>query len=674
MLRSPHLVIKSCLILIFWVLFLSLMPGCSVTDFIGAYFNTFYNAQRQFGEAEDEILNQRENKQADKPFGYVFQVQSTTKAKLTAVIEKCSKLLQYHPESNLVDDALLMIGKSYYYQNENQQAERKFKELLDQFPNSDLANETKLLLGYTYYMMSDQAKSSSVAKELVDEATKSGDNDYVAKASVLLAQLEIDNKNIDPAKAYYQTAAEKAGTSDERCTAYLNLAGLHSQGENYQRALDAYRKAESASSNYVHSYKSRIGQARMLSRLGAFEESLDLLKELLGSSNFREFAGEINLEIGNALKESKDYHGAIAQYAYVDTAYARTDASANSYFQLGDLFETKLKVLDSAFVCYSKGKSEFPQATITPQLMRRSEYLGKYLQYRNEIKKYDSIKSALLAPPDTNNVVKAEVDSTLDSLQTKQDSTITKAPTSPPMSMDTVNARLAYNKVELAALFYTTMGLPDSAEKWFSRVLIDHPSSPNVPRALFTLAQIYGQDTTAPRSRGDSLYKEIALRYPESEFAPEAERQLGMPPRTKSLDPVEASYSRAEKLLNAGNPQAAGDTLRAIVKTYPSSVTASKAQYALGWIYERVNFQPDSAAASYRRLVSLYPGSQYASLVRLKLDEYDQSKKAPDTTKIDSLQVKDPSLLKDPAKQPPKGKQSRPDDPEEELAPPKKED
>ena len=118
-LTSKTFLLSSLLAVSFWCI-----GGCSIGDFIGAYFNTFYNAQRQFAEAEDELLSQPDVKQKDRPFGYTFTIQPTTKTKFEAVIEKCSKLLQYHPESNLVDNALLMIGKSYYYENDYQPAER----------------------------------------------------------------------------------------------------------------------------------------------------------------------------------------------------------------------------------------------------------------------------------------------------------------------------------------------------------------------------------------------------------------------------------------------------------------------------------------------------------------------------------------------------------------------
>ena len=48
-----------------------------------------------------------------------------------------------------------------------------------------------------------------------------------------------------------------------------------------------------------------VGQARTLSKLGGYEESLSLLRELFASSKYKEYYAEISLEIGNVFKESK---------------------------------------------------------------------------------------------------------------------------------------------------------------------------------------------------------------------------------------------------------------------------------------------------------------------------------------------------------------------------------
>ncbi|MGB6648708.1 MAG: hypothetical protein WBG01_09280, partial [Bacteroidota bacterium] len=39
------------------VILVALLPGCSMWDSITSYFNTYYNAQRIFDEAENEVWN-----------------------------------------------------------------------------------------------------------------------------------------------------------------------------------------------------------------------------------------------------------------------------------------------------------------------------------------------------------------------------------------------------------------------------------------------------------------------------------------------------------------------------------------------------------------------------------------------------------------------------------------
>jgi len=624
------------------ILSIIIFSGCSVGDFIGAYFNTYYNAKKQFDEAESEVLNPpTATGRTERPFLAPFDVPPQTKTKFTTVIEKCSKLLQYHPDSKLVDDALQMIGKSYYYQNEHQSAERKFKELLSSYPESNLAFETKLLLANTYYRNNDKTTAASTARQLMDEAKSAKEDGIAARSALLLAHIEVENKNYKQATEYYQVAAELGETAEERSAAYRNVAKMYNQQAEYKKAVDAFVRAEETSNNYIGTYRGQIGQARMLSRLGQYEESLSLLDNLIKNTNYREFFGEIDLEIANVYRDEKEYASAEAQYRYVDTAYARSEFAADSYYQLGLMYETKLFKYDSARVAYDKGRAEFPQADITPTLVKRGDYLNKYFTYRNEIAKYDSIKEFILHPPDTTKgkaVVQDTVkgkglaqdstrhDSTGTKSFAKADSLIPKAPAIPPPPMDTVQVRLAYNTSELAGLFYSAIEVVDSAKYWYQRLLKDHPNSIYSPRALYTLAQIYRSDSSVATTQIDSLHKEIVRRFPESEFAAESRRHLGVPAPKKEVDPAEATYMNAESLVKKGDVASALKSLKGITEKDTTSPLAAKAQYTIGWIYENVKPNPDSSIANYQRLVKRFPNSQYASLVQPKLAEVELEK------------------------------------------------
>jgi len=618
--------------LVFALLCLGL-SACFIGDFMGAYFNTYYNAQKAFSEAEDAVWNQPELKQAGTGRNYLaqFNVTQDAKTKFASVIEKCSKLLQYHPESNLVDDALMMIGKSYFYQADYQQAERKFNELISGYPKSNLVFEARLLLAYSYYKEGNKTSAVSTATDLLDAAKKEEDDNIIAYTSLLLAQQELENNNYAIALEHYRDAAATADTKEQRTYALLSAADMYSKIGEYAKAQEAYAKAVKQSPNYQGEYKGGIGVARMLAKQGKFDESLDLLQDLRSDMKYKEFFGEIDLETANDYRDQGNLALAVQQYRYVDTAFARSEWSANSYYQLGLLYETRVGLYDSARIAYNKGKTEAALTSqVAPLLARRADYMNKYANVTAEIDKMDSLRAYWLTPRDTSSAAPDTV--SRDSLQEKKtaraDSGKPKPAQQPPIPLDSALTRLALAKSELATLFYITIGQKDSALFWYHRLIEDHPLSPLVPRALFSIAQIYSQDSTVARPVVDSLYRQLVDQYPRTQYAAEARRALGMPALDVFPDSAEALYRQAEEAMLAGRNEHAIDTLNLIVQSYPTSPYAPRAEYASGWIYEQVLDKQDSAIANYQRLRARYPSSPYTARVQPKLMEVEIRDKA----------------------------------------------
>ena len=193
---------------------------------------------------------------------------------------------------------------------------------------------------------------------------------------------------------------------------------------------------------------------------------------------------------------------------------------------------------------------------------------------------------------------------------------------------------------ELAGLFFATIGLPDSAEYWYSQIVADYPSGKQVPRALYTLAQIYsGRDSVTSKPVADSLYRVIVRRFPGSEFAPESRRLLGLPVESPVVDEAESAYHRAEILMVRGDSTGAAEGFKKLALRFPGSPLASRALYAAGWIYENRLLNRDSAIASYSKLMSLYPSSQYATRIAPRIAEVTLKQKA-DAAAADSLRQK----------------------------------
>ena len=119
---------------------LLIVSGCSVWDNFTTYFNLYYNTATLFEDAENDILSQKRDLFSNEP----LIVSGNAKASLVKVIEKSSKLLQFYSNSSYVDEALTMLGKSFYYQSNYQKSKREFEELLATNPDDEIVTEANL--------------------------------------------------------------------------------------------------------------------------------------------------------------------------------------------------------------------------------------------------------------------------------------------------------------------------------------------------------------------------------------------------------------------------------------------------------------------------------------------------------------------------------------------------
>ena len=119
-----------------------------------AYYNTFYNAERALEEGELGL--ERSSERVDRAeLVSVFPVAAATGASgpFQEAIDKSAELLRTRPTSKWADDALLLIGKAYFYQRNVVGAEQKFRETITAAELSEdrrLADEARFWLGRTY--------------------------------------------------------------------------------------------------------------------------------------------------------------------------------------------------------------------------------------------------------------------------------------------------------------------------------------------------------------------------------------------------------------------------------------------------------------------------------------------------------------------------------------------
>jgi tetratricopeptide (TPR) repeat protein len=677
-----------------------IFSSCAIGDFFSqryensiAYFNTYYNATRLFDEAVLEIETTEKNQQS-KGLPPQKEISPTARQKLTRVIEKCSKLLQYYPTSKWVDDALMLIGESYYYMGEYLKAERKFAELIAQFPDSEHYLEARLWLGESFRKSNDEDRAVRELTAVADTALVQSEHAIAAKALIQVGEIETEREDYDAAIRAYQRLIDRADYDELKSAAQFRLAHLEEIAGDYGKAAEAYRKVGDYDPDSYTRYQSQLLYAVNKKKTKDYDEARRVLFDLLEDRSNFEYFPQIKLEIANLYNERGDFESAVEAYTSVDTTYRRTDAAAKAYYQLGLLYQEQLHNLVAADTNFAKARAEFPGSEITPLATKHADDLTKYRVDRKMISDLDSLiflehrkielggdtlsSVQLDSLADTTKTkadslwrLHAELsDSLADTTKTKVDSlwrlhtelsdsladtTRTKVhkawqlhtelwdSTGGSVPMRTLKGRLAAQTYDLGVLFFLDLSEPDSATYWCNKTVALSADSELSARALYTLAEIQRTSKNEAQVSVDSLYDKILSDFPDTKYADQVRRIQGIEvKKSAAADSAEIVYGRAEELIEEKKSAEAISELREIIRRYPLSPFSAKSQYAIGWIYENMENLPDSALQNYQYLAKQYPASVYARAISPELAARQQweaqTKARQDSASADSLQ------------------------------------
>jgi TolA-binding protein len=641
------------------LLFLS---GCSVTrpigDFFGrqyvntvSYFNTFYNAKHLYDEAVFDLREGERRHQQQRREGQ-YEIPQQVRQKFNEVIEKCSRLLHQYPTSRYAGDAVFMIGQSYYHMRQNVQAERKFLELLAEFPGSRHLYEAQLLLAKTQLRMNKQNEAYIALQNLIERLESGRERDIIAQARIQLGEIEKQANNPERAMNEFTEAVAVARDRSIRTEARFRLANMYYTLGDFDRAFEEFGEVIDDRPTGESLFESHIACAKILTRNEQYDEALDLLDDLLTDLRLADYIPRIELQAAHVYRDQGFIEKAIDQYVYVDTTHIRTSASTEAQYSLATIYKNRFGDFKKSKEYYEKVSRATPPSDMTRSAWAINDHLTRYWRHKNEIARLDSVIIAqreelryideqsvagAVSGSDTVGVVEDSID------EISGDPAIEISPDELQRQITAKTDELVRNYSELAGLFYMELEQPDSAVYYYSRLAHNFPESPYAPQALYALAELVRntaeQGLPAPGAeilfdtqfirlnsteQREYVYQYLIDQYPDSHFALEAKRILGMEIQRAESDSLEEIYLQAEDILIDGNHEDALRLFEYIAHNDGESEFILKAWYAIGWIYENIYLVPDSAAVYYQRIVDKHPETKLASAVKEKLTAWSQ--------------------------------------------------
>lgn len=374
--------------------FLILLSGCGVWENFTTYFNLYYNADELYTKLEKQILDQKKDLFSIEP----STIPPAANADVQKLIEKCSAILQFSPNSSYVDESLMMLGKAFYYQKNYLKSQQKFKELLASEPDGSFALESKLWIGKCDMRLRNYTEGLVELKEVRDIAIEEDEEEIMEESYI---EEIVHRKTIDDIPAAILVANEflEISNNDEiKAEVWYEVGNLNTQIEDIENAVVAYENVFEYSPDYELEVSAKIKLGRALREIGEPEEALSIFAEMRSKDKYAEKYSDLELEMGITQSVLGKYDDALGLLTIVDTTYKNTPNSGAAKFEKASVYEVGLKRLDSAAVYYQKAStSTLPKEYINPA-KEKNRIFSRYISLRNVNNKFGKQLFYLLNP------------------------------------------------------------------------------------------------------------------------------------------------------------------------------------------------------------------------------------------------------------------------------------
>lgn len=359
--------------------------SCSVWQNFTTYFNLWYNIKTLFNEAEKDINSQKRDLFSNEP----LVLSNKARNNITKVVEKCSELLQFHSTTAYVDDALLILGKSFYYQSNFQKAKRKFEELLATNPDEDIILEANLWIAKCDMQLRNYLQGLETLKKVRQEALDK-EIDFIIKESfVEEIKYRIAQKEFDTAINLAKDFSEVVNDDEIKALVYYEIGNLYYQTRSYENAVAYYQKVFEYSPDIDIEIKASIKFGKSLRESGKAEEARDFFGDLRRKDKFSESLAEIDLELGKSHAAMGDFTTALEQFTKVDTTYKGSPFAALASFEIAKLYKNELMNYDSAATYFSRTVMNNPPKEYLDEAKNLNQLFTRYSTLRRTINNYD---------------------------------------------------------------------------------------------------------------------------------------------------------------------------------------------------------------------------------------------------------------------------------------------
>lgn len=647
------------------VLGLVLLSGCGRGTFLGrqyddftAYYNTYHNAKTAFQKGKTALQEQSRTVDRTRYLPVFPDLASGGNEKpFENAVQKSSNLLRKHPNSRWTDNALLLIGKSYFYQKNYVGAARKFREVLAL--EEGRKDEAQFWLARTL-VTSDRFDEASKVIERAVDTTGTPESEWTAHMQLVRGELLVRRQQWAKAATSLERGLTGEASDTPGARAAFLLGQVYEITEDVNKAQAAYRRVQEYSPPYELEFAARLSEIEVQGQHGNASLALDRLQDLQSDDKNLEKRGEM------ALVEARIYRaqGQIDQARSVlrttlydtsrDQSLSQT-ATRRLHYELATLYREAYQDFTQAAAHFDTARTSGQRSGGRQRLPTAPSQVGEQAeQYRSLAERAETVArldSLLRIGRMSEEEFQAFLASKRQEQQAAQGREEEREMSAGPSQFrnrgeEAVIERrnqqtaAAAREDEAGFLFHKKPSRVQEGRRRFVQTWGDRPLVDNWRRRS---AMRSAQDQEDAEEAEEGREQPDSRAMSEDIAAEETGIDVSSIPRdSASQAQMEAERARARYefgnslFLAAGRPDSAATWYRRVLREDGEQSVARRALYGLAEAYWA---QGDTAAAreTYERLVEQYPASELVGRARRRLDQQGEPTTENRSLQADSL-------------------------------------
>ncbi|HKK46902.1 MAG TPA: tetratricopeptide repeat protein [Balneolaceae bacterium] len=364
-----------------------------------AYYNTYYNAKKNFNAGLKKVEEQPYKIDPNQPVRIHHAPLPAGDSDFEKAIDKGAKVLRKYPNSKWVDESLLLIGKSYYYQQKFYPALQKFEELQKIGTSPKMKQLAVIWKGRTLLDLKKYNQGVTYLGEILEDYPQNWSVRQKGQIQALMGEHHAMLQNWEQASNYLSKAISNIDKKKIMGRTLFLYGQVLEHQERYGEAYYAFSKVKDYFPGFEYIYWAGVKQADVARREGNLDVAISIYDKLRKDDKNFQRRDELTYQIARTL-EMKGSNKAAEQsyrlllYGTQDQATQSRSLKSDIYYRLGKINSDVYNNYDLAaayFDSSSMMKSNVSDNEDTRNAQALAKAFNTYTRLRKNIQHADSL-------------------------------------------------------------------------------------------------------------------------------------------------------------------------------------------------------------------------------------------------------------------------------------------